>query len=161
MAKQTRTLEGFLSASSDLIYVFDRKTRYIYVNRSGADALGFKPHQMVGKTIEELGLPAQTLKRHDRPWRHCVRNRSPGDRRVALVRSQDGEKDYEYVLTPIYSEQGVVECGYFDERETSRNASGLRKRVRRERDQAQRELDTAEVLMVVLRHGRTDYSSES
>ena len=63
VAKQTRTLEGFLSASADLIYVFDRESRYIYVNRPGARALGFKPHEMVGKTWTELGLPLQPMKR--------------------------------------------------------------------------------------------------
>ncbi|MGZ4928773.1 MAG: PAS domain S-box protein [Halobacteriota archaeon] len=148
VAKQTRTLEGFLSASSDLIYVFDRKTRYIYVNRSGADALGFKPHQMVGKTIEELGLPAQTLKRMT----------ALGDIVFATGRlatdelhwvDPKGEKDYEYILTPIYSEQGVVEAVISTARDVTERKR-IEESVRCERDQAQQYLDTAEVLMVVL-----------
>ena len=148
VAKQTRTLEGFLSASADLIYVFDRDSRYIYVNRPGARALGFKPHEMVGKTWTELGLPLQ-------PMQHMI---ALGDIVFATGRpvtdelhwvDPSGEKDYEYVLTPIYNEEGTVEALI----STARDVTGrkrIEETVRRERDQAQQYLDTAEVLMVVL-----------
>ncbi|MGZ4928598.1 MAG: PAS domain S-box protein [Halobacteriota archaeon] len=148
VAKQTRTLEGFLSASSDLIYVFDRKTRYIYVNRSGADALGFKPHQMVGKTIEELGLPAQTLKRMTALGDIVFATGRPVTDELHWV-DPKGERDYEYVLTPIYSEQGVVEAVISTARDVT-DRKRIEESVRCERDQAQQYLDTAEVLMVVL-----------
>ena len=148
VAKQTRTLEGFLSASSDLIYVFDRKTRYIYVNRSGADALGFKPHQMVDKTIEELGLPAQTLKRMTALGDIVFATGRPVTDELHWV-DPKGEKDYEYVLTPIYSEQGVVEAVISTARDVTERKR-IEESVRCERDQAQQYLDTAEVLMVVL-----------
>lgn len=148
VAKQTRTLEGFLSASSDLIYVFDQKTRYIYVNRSGADALGFKPHQMVGKTIEELGLPAQTLKRMTALGDIVFATGRPVTDELHWV-DPKGEKDYEYVLTPIYSEQGIVEAVISTARDVTERKR-IEESVRSERDQAHQYLDTAEVLMVVL-----------
>ncbi|HYA32445.1 MAG TPA: PAS domain S-box protein [Candidatus Bathyarchaeia archaeon] len=148
VAKQARTLEGILSASADLIYVFDRESRYIYVNRPGARVLGFTPHEMVGKTWTELGLPLQ-------PMQHMI---ALGDIVFATGRSvtdelhwsdPSGEKYYEYVLTPIYNEEGSVEALI----STARDVTGRRSieaSVRRERDQAQQYLDTADVLMVVL-----------
>jgi PAS domain S-box-containing protein len=148
VAQQSRTLEGFLSASADLIYVFDRGSRFIYVNRPGARAVGFKPHQMVGKTWTELGLPLQ-------PMQHMI---ALGDIVFATGRpvtdelhwvDPSGEKYYEYVLTPIYNEEGMVEALI----STARDVTGRKKieeTVRRERDQAQTYLDTAEVLLVAL-----------
>jgi PAS domain S-box-containing protein len=55
--EQERTLGGILSASADLIYVFDRDVRYHYVNLPGARALGSTPEDIVGKTWKEVGLP--------------------------------------------------------------------------------------------------------
>ena len=148
VAQQARTLEGFLSASADLIYVFDRDSRYIYVNRPGARALGFKPHEMVGKTWTELGLPLQPMKRMI----------ALGDIVFATGRrvtdelhwiDPAGEKDFEFVLTPIYNEEGIVEALISTARDVTERKR-IEETVRRERDQAQQYLDTAEVLMVVL-----------
>jgi PAS domain S-box-containing protein len=148
VAKQTRTLEGFLSASGDLIYVFDRNTRYIYVNRSGADALGLKPHDMVGKTIEELGLRAQPLKRMTTLGDIVFATGRPVTDELHWV-DPKVNKDYECVLTPIYSDQGVVEAVISTARDVTERKR-IEESVRRERDQAQQYLDTAEVLMVAL-----------
>ena len=148
VAKQTRTLEGFLSASADLIYVFDRESRYIYVNRPGARALGFKPHEMVGKTWTELGLPLQPMKRMIALGDIVFATGRPVTDELHWV-DLAGAKDYEYVLTPIYNEEGTVEALI----STARDVTGrkrIEETVRRERDQAQQYLDTAEVLMVVL-----------
>ncbi len=148
VAKQTRTLEGFLSATGDLIYVFDRNIRFIYVNRPGADALGVKPHDMVGKTMEELGLPAQPLKRMTALRDIVFATGRPATDELHWVDSK-GAKDYEFVLTPIYNEQGVVEGLISTARDITEHKR-IDESVRRERDQAQQYLDTAEVLMVVL-----------
>jgi PAS domain S-box-containing protein len=148
VAKQTRTLEGFLSASADLIYVFDRKIRYIYVNRPGAHALGFKPHDMVGKTWEELGLPLQPMQRMIALGDIVFATGRPVTDELHWV-DPNGEKDYEYVLTPIYSEDGIVEALISTARDVTERKR-IEETVRRERDQAQQYLDTAEVLMVVL-----------
>ena len=148
VGKQTRTLEGFLSASADLIYVFDRESRYIYVNRPGARALGFKPHEMVGKTWTELGLPLQPMKRMIALGDIVFATGRPVTDELHWV-DPAGAKDYEYVLTPIYNEEGTVEALI----STARDVTGrkrIEETVRRERDQAQQYLDTAEVLMVVL-----------
>jgi len=148
VAKQTRTLEGFLSASADLIYVFDREIRYIYVNRPGAHALGFKPHDMVGKTWTELGLPRQPMQRMIALGDIVFATGRPVTDELHWI-DPNGEKDYEYVLTPIYSADGMVEALISTARDVTERKR-IEETVRRERDQAQQYLDTAEVLMVVL-----------
>ena len=148
VAKQSRTLEGFLSASADLIYVFDQNSRYIYVNRPGARALGFKSHEIVGKTWKELGLPVQPMQRMIALGDIVFATGRPVTDEFHWV-DPSGEKDYEYVLTPIYNEEGLVEALI----STARDVTGrkqIEETVRRERDQAQQYLDTAQVLMVVL-----------
>jgi PAS domain S-box-containing protein len=148
VAKQTRTLEGFLSASADLIYVFDQESRYIYVNRPGARALGFKPHEMVHKTWTELGLPLQPMQRMIALGDIVFATGRPVTDELHWV-DDSGEKDYEYVLTPIYNEDGLVEALISTARDVT-HRKRIEESVRRERDQAQQYLDTAEVLMVVL-----------
>lgn len=148
VAKQTRTLEGFLSASADLIYVFDRDSRYIYVNRPGAQALGFTPHEMVGKTWTELGLPLQPMQRMLALGDLVFATGWPVTDELHWV-DESSEKDYEYVLTPIYNEEGQVDAVISTARDVTQRKR-IEESVRRERDQAQQYLDTAEVLMVAL-----------
>ena len=148
VAKQTRTLEGFLSASADLIYVYDRNIRYIYVNRPGANTLVFKPHEMVGRTWTELGLPVKPMQRMIALGDIVFATGRPVTDELHWV-SPNGEKDYEYVLTPIYSEDGIVEALISTARDVTERKR-IEETVRRERDQAQQYLDTAEVLLVVL-----------
>ena len=148
VAKQTRTLEGFLSASADLIYVFDRESRYIYVNRPAAQALGFKPHEMVGKMWTELGVPVNPMQRMLALGDQVFATGLPVTDELHWVNKSE-EKDFEYVLTPIYNDEGQVDAVISTARDVTHRKL-IEESVRRERDQAQQYLDTAEVLMVAL-----------
>jgi PAS domain S-box-containing protein len=151
VAKQARTLEGFLSASADLIYVFDRESRYIYVNRPGAQALGFKPYEMVGKMWTELGVPLKPMHRMLALGDLVFATGLPVTDELHWVNESE-EKDYEYVLTPIYNDEGQVDAVISTARDVTQRKL-IEESVRRERDQAQQYLDTAEVLMVALDTG--------
>ncbi len=107
--QQARTLSGILSASADLIYVFDKDMRYKYVNLPGARALGMSPQDIVGKTWKELGLPRKSV-------RHMI---ALADVVFATGRPQTEELQwenpdgatlyYEYILTPIFNARGEAE----------------------------------------------------
>jgi PAS domain S-box-containing protein len=52
---------GFRAAADhapDSIDRIDRKFRHVYLNEAGARLVGRKPHEVIGKTNRELGVPA-------------------------------------------------------------------------------------------------------
>lgn len=61
-------LDLILAATSDLIFVFDRKGRYLYANPLGARAFGLNAENIIGKTWRELGLPPELMLECDRPF---------------------------------------------------------------------------------------------
>ncbi|MGB8310915.1 MAG: PAS domain S-box protein, partial [Halobacteriota archaeon] len=108
--QQARTLSGILSASADLIYVFDKDIRYKYVNLPGARALGMVTQDIVGKTWKELGLPRKSM-------RHMI---TLADVVFATGSAQTGELQwdgpegatlyYECIFTPIVNVHGEVDA---------------------------------------------------
>ena len=52
---------ALLLSSTDNIFVIDRDLRVTHVSRGGAQALGFTPDELIGKTWREVGLGGDTL----------------------------------------------------------------------------------------------------
>lgn len=55
--QQSRTLETVLSASPNIVYMFDARGRFLYANQSGATHFAVRSVDMIGKTLKSLKRP--------------------------------------------------------------------------------------------------------
>jgi PAS domain S-box-containing protein len=108
--QQARTLSGILSASADLIYVFDKDIRYQYVNLPGARALGLAPQDIVGKTWKELGLPVKSMRHMITLANVVFATGRPQTEELQWDDPEGATLYYEYVLTPIVNVHGEVDA---------------------------------------------------
>ena len=95
-----KILNDILSSTSELFFVCDRNGKYIYVNRAGAEALGFTQSDFISKTWQQLELPAEVMERLD-AQRAIVFATGQAIADEASFPTVDGIKDYEYTITPI------------------------------------------------------------
>lgn len=95
-----KILNDILSSTSELFFVCDRNGKYIYVNRAGAEALGFTQSDFISKTWQQLELPAEVMERLD-AQRAVVFATGQAIADEASFPTVDGIRDYEYTITPI------------------------------------------------------------
>ncbi len=106
---QARTLGNILSASADHIYLFDAAGRYLFANAAGADALGMKPADLMGRHWRQLGFPSSIMEGFEA---HRLSVMKTGKKVVGEIvfPTREGPRDYEYILTPVTDGQGRVEA---------------------------------------------------
>ncbi len=98
--EQANILNAILTASVDHIYIFNYRGRYQYVSRDGATILGLKPHDIVGKTLQELDLPIDLVEQVDNQRQAVMKTGQPIKDECQYV-TADGMHYYEYILTPL------------------------------------------------------------
>jgi PAS domain S-box-containing protein len=98
--EQANVLNAILSTSIDHIFIFDRIGRYQYVSHGGSAVLGFKPENVIGKTVQELDLPADIIDRVDNQRQTVMATGQPIKDEFEYVLA-DGVHFYEYILTPL------------------------------------------------------------
>ncbi|MBD0262197.1 MAG: PAS domain S-box protein, partial [Tolypothrix sp. Co-bin9] len=98
--EQANTLNAIISASVDHIYVFDREGRYRYVSHGGAQILGFQPSDVIGKTWQDLGLPAALMEHVDAQRETVISTRRSLLSETDFV-TDSGVRYYEYIMTPL------------------------------------------------------------
>lgn len=104
--EQANTLSAIFSTSVDHIYVFDQAGCYRYVSDGAAQVLGFQPSDMIGKTWQDLGLPADVMEQVD-AQREIVMSTGRSLRSEADFVTDTGRRSYEYILTPLSTDQAV------------------------------------------------------
>ncbi|NEQ29736.1 MAG: PAS domain S-box protein, partial [Leptolyngbya sp. SIO4C5] len=109
LAQRAQTLDAILSASSDLIYCFDRGYCLRYVSLQGAAILGLTASEMIGKTGRKLGLSETLATKFEQQIATVVAtgHSKTYQKRLATVQ---GMRDFEYILSPVYIESGEVEA---------------------------------------------------
>ncbi|QLE48495.1 PAS domain S-box protein [Nostoc sp. C057] len=109
--EQANILNAILTASVDHIYIFNRRGCYQYVSRDAATILGFKPQDIVGKTLQELDLPTDLVEQVDNQLKAVIKTGQPIKDECKYV-TADGVHYYEYILTPLrnlnQSIEGVI-----------------------------------------------------
>ncbi|MBC1223228.1 PAS domain S-box protein [Nostoc sp. UCD121] len=109
--EQANILNAILTASVDHIYIFNRRGCYQYVSRDAATILGFKPQDLVGKTLQELDLPTDLVEQIDNQLKAVIKTGQPIKDECKYV-TADGVHYYEYILTPLrnlnQSIEGVI-----------------------------------------------------
>ena len=106
--KQADVLNAILSASVDHIYLFDRVGCYQYVSQGGVDLLGFEPEDLIGKTWQDIGLPAVLMEQVDAQREIVMASGQPLTSEVDYVVA-DETHYYEYILTPWRSLDQTLE----------------------------------------------------
>lgn len=107
---QARWLEDILSASPDHIIVFDRSGRLLYANESVAQAFRRERGDLIHKTGEEIGLPAEMTA----PLHGFIERIFNGEERITTEIStappyHDGESQYfAFTVSPIRDAYGKV-----------------------------------------------------
>ncbi|HUP45589.1 MAG TPA: PAS domain S-box protein [Thermoanaerobaculia bacterium] len=97
---------AFLEASRDPVYVVGRDLRYTHVSRGGAAAAGLDPQAMVGKTWQELGLPADVMSGLEEEWNRVLESGRPSEHQARF-----SGRTFDYFLFPIRSGDQVVAVG--------------------------------------------------
>lgn len=105
---ELRKLEKIISASPYQIYLYDRKGRYLYTSPAAAQIFGLETGNMVGKTWRELKMPAKTMKPYEAQLRRVFAIGKSVTGKLTLP-TVEGERDYEFTLTPIHSLDGNIE----------------------------------------------------
>ncbi|MCC5652531.1 PAS domain S-box protein [Nostoc sp. XA013] len=106
--EQANILNAILTASVDHIYIFNLKGRYQYVSRDAATLLGFKPQDLVGKTLQDLDVPAELMEQVDNQRQAVMKTGQPIKDECQYV-TADGVHYYEYILTPLRSFGQAIE----------------------------------------------------
>ena len=112
LAEQKRVFEGLLAASPDHVFLLDPAGRFVYVNPAAAAVIvaanGRPADEIVGHTARELGLPADFIRQFEEQQAQARAGRAV----VAETPfpSPQGVRTFEYVLSPMYAEDGRLEA---------------------------------------------------
>ncbi|MEH1959657.1 MAG: PAS domain S-box protein [Nostoc sp.] len=98
--EQANILNAILTASVDHIYIFNRTGCYQYVSRDGATLLGLKPQDIIGKTLQEVGFPADIVEQVENQRQAVMKTGQPIKDECKYI-SADRVHYYEYILTPL------------------------------------------------------------
>ncbi|MEH2115243.1 PAS domain-containing hybrid sensor histidine kinase/response regulator [Nostoc sp.] len=98
--EQANILNAILTASVDHIYIFNRIGCYQYISRDGATILGFKPQEIIGKTLPELDLPPDLIMQVDNQRQAVMKTGEPLKDECKYI-AADGVHYYEYILTAL------------------------------------------------------------
>ncbi|MCO6442163.1 MAG: PAS domain S-box protein [Nitrococcus mobilis] len=100
--------EAILSASREILCVFDRESRYRYVSPHAAGLLQLDPAAMVGRSWRELGLPAEFMVPFEENLHRVFRGSSTLTAEMSFpVRGE--RRHFEYILTPLKTTDAGVE----------------------------------------------------
>ena len=150
----TRSTLGLLETTPDAVVVVDGTGTIVYANRLNEPLFGYRPEDLVGRSVEVL-VPAAVRERHHRPRADCgkepaARGIGSGAHLLGLRRS-GREFPVDIALSPIDSDAGrLVIAAVRDMTGRRRIESALRKA----NEKLERELVTAAKIQTSLLPGR-------
>jgi len=104
--RRAQYTDEILSVLPEHVFVFNRLGRCLYVNRSGAEAVGLKRDDVIGKAWQELDLPAGIAGLFGSKLEEVFAGKTLASESEALT--AHGTRNYEHVLTPLCREDGNV-----------------------------------------------------
>jgi PAS domain S-box-containing protein len=107
--RQGRFYDTILSATPDLVYVFDLQHRFTYANTALLAMWGRTWEESIGKTCLELGYEPWHAARHDREIDQVIATRRPIRGEVPFT-GMHGRRIYDYIFVPILGPDGEVEA---------------------------------------------------
>lgn len=106
---QQRLYETLLSNTSDFLYLFDRNSRFTYVNKALLDLWGKTLPDVLNLNFFELDYDSELAERlHQQVLEVVASGKSQRDE--TLYTSSQGTRAYEYIFMPVFGADGCVEA---------------------------------------------------
>lgn len=130
-----RVYETVVSATPDLVYVFDLNYKFAYANRALLTMWGKSWGTAIGKGLRENGYEEWHAAMHEREIDHVAATGESVRGEVSFPHAVLGRRVYDYILVPVFNEKGEVEAVAGTTRDVS------------EMKQIQRELEKQELAL--------------
>ncbi|OKS89688.1 PAS domain-containing protein [Mucilaginibacter polytrichastri] len=108
--QQKRIYETVISNTPDLMYVFGLDYRFTYANTALLSMWGKSYENAVGKSLLENGYEPWHAEMHEREIDQVKMTKQPIRGEVSFPHATLGRRVYDYILTPVFNEQGEVEA---------------------------------------------------
>jgi PAS domain S-box-containing protein len=108
--QQKRVYETIISGTPDLMYVFDLDYRFTYANNALLTMWGKTWETAIGRNLLENGYEPWHAEMHEREIDDIVKYKKPVRGEVSFPHAILGRRVYDYILTPVFNEQGEVEA---------------------------------------------------
>jgi PAS domain S-box-containing protein len=108
--QQRRVYETITSTSPDLMYVFDLDYRFTYANKALLTMWGKTWDTAIGKKLLENGYEPWHAAMHEREIDHIKATKQSVRGEVAFPHVTLGRRIYDYILNPVFDENGEVEA---------------------------------------------------
>jgi PAS domain S-box-containing protein len=108
--QQKRLFETITSSTPDLLYVFDLDYRFSYVNNALLSMWGKTWDTAIGRSLLENGYEPWHAEMHEREIDQIRKDKKPIRGEVSFGHATLGRRVYDYILTPVFNEQGEVEA---------------------------------------------------
>ncbi|PSB05945.1 hypothetical protein C7B69_24725, partial [filamentous cyanobacterium Phorm 46] len=111
LKQQSKLLNTVLSTTPDRLLMFDRSQRLIYINRAGLELTLLSKTCILGKTLEEIGLPPELIKLHNHCWENILATGQSLTTETDFINPRTGHRNYcSYIFSPIVSAKGRIEA---------------------------------------------------
>jgi PAS domain S-box-containing protein len=108
--QQKRLYETITSGTPDLMYVFGLDYRFTYANQALLAMWGKTWENAIGKNLLENGYEPWHAEMHEREIDQVKATKQPVRGEVSFPHATLGRRVYDYILTPVFNEQGEVEA---------------------------------------------------
>jgi PAS domain S-box-containing protein len=106
--QQKRIYEAISSGTPDLMYVFDLDYRFTYANSALLSMWGKTEENAIGKSLLENGYEPWHAEMHEKEIDQIKATKQPIRGEVSFPHATLGKRVYDYILTPVFNEQGEV-----------------------------------------------------
>ncbi|CAN5640253.1 hypothetical protein BH23GEM11_BH23GEM11_03970 [soil metagenome] len=132
--QQRRLFETIISSTPDLVYAFDLKFRFVFVNDAIRKVWGPTLGDPVGRTFRDLGFAPRHAAMWERELDRTVAGKQHIRGEVNFPHPVLGTRTYDYILVPVLDDSGDVETIAGSAREiTERRMQGAALRNSEER----------------------------
>lgn len=108
--KQKRLYDSITNNTPDLVYVFDLDYKFTYANKALLTMWGKSAENAIGVGLRENGYEEWHAQMHEREIDEIVANKKTIRGTVSFPHAELGSRVYDYILTPVINEQGIVEA---------------------------------------------------
>lgn len=108
--KQKRLYDSITNNTPDLVYVFDLDYKFTYANKALLTMWGKSAEDAIGFGLRENGYEEWHAQMHEREIDEIVANKKTIRGTVSFPHAELGSRVYDYILTPVINEKGIVEA---------------------------------------------------
>ncbi|KUJ61435.1 hypothetical protein AR687_13450 [Flavobacteriaceae bacterium CRH] len=108
--KQKRLYDSITNNTPDLVYVFDLNYNFTYANKALLNMWGKTAENAIGLGLRENGYEEWHAQMHEREIDQIVAEKKTIRGTVSFPHAELGSRVYDYILTPVVNEDGIVEA---------------------------------------------------